>query len=310
MGTLLVNVDGIDYELASVEPPKSDRPISGFFAITPEVADAWLRNNKHNRNLREVNASAQGRDMSTKDWDVNGESIVLSRPLRAEEWEDVPEGTVVVLDGQHRLEGCAESRAPFVTNLAWGIDPATRRSIDSGAVRTLPDVLGMQGEKHSRVLGVLLRRQVMWNKGMRRFSTSSSTVTRAEMLKLLEEDPHGLRRSAELAQWITGRPEGFHFCPPGAAAQAHYLTSKIDPDQAAWFFARFRDGTELSAGHPIQTVRQRFLNDSGPRKGDAKKTVRAHQQVGYLIRGWNAYRMDEKMDRILQPAEANIPEPK
>jgi hypothetical protein len=309
MSTLQVNVNGFDYEPAPVQPPRSDRPTSGFFAITREAAHSWLRGNVHNRSLRRESYLAQGRDMSEKEWDVNGESVILSRPLLEGEMEGVPAGTVVVLDGQHRLEACEKSGKPFVTNVAWGIDPATQRSIDSGISRSMRDVLGMDGEKYVGVLATLLRRQLLWNNGRRRFAGSYSQTTRAEQLKLLNTDPHAFRRASEIGYDLHAKPHGFHHCPASAAAQAHYLLHKIDPEEATWFMARLKDGAELTSGHPILALRQRFLNDAESARGVRRK-VAMHQPLGYIIRAWNAQRAGIELDRILQPAETNIPDPK
>ncbi len=310
MATLGITINGVGYDIAPEEPFRSDVPRSGFYAISRSVARSWLHNNRHNRSLSDEAAGAQGRDMSTEDWDVNGETLILSRPLKEGEMEGVPAGMVVVLDGQHRLEACEKSGAPFVTNISWGIDPATRRSIDSGRVRTLRDVLGMDGEKLTGTLSTLLRRQVMWDNGLRKFTGGSKTITKAEMLRLLNKRPQELRRAAELAHWVVARPDGFTLVQPAAVAQAIYLTYQIDESQAAWYFARLRDGAELASGHPILAVRRRFENDLSTSKGIGRRKVAAHQPLGYILRGWNGVRAGETIERMLFTSDMNIPNPK
>lgn len=311
MSVIHVEVDGVEYEIAPVAPLRAERPRSDFYAVTREVAASWLRGNHHNRTLRESAFQAQGRDMTTQDWDVNGETIILSRPLKEGEMEDIPAGTVVVLDGQHRLEACEASGAVFVTNVAWGVDPATRRSIDSGAARTMRDVLGMDGEKYSGIMATLLRRQVMWNKGLRRFTGGSNLVTKAEMSKLLNSDPHEFRLASERAYWVTARPDGFHFCPSSAAAQGIYLTRQISVEESNDFFARFRDGEGLVNGNPIKAARQRFMNDiQTGGEASRKRRVAPHQPLAYIVSAWNAHRSGDELMRILAPREAGVPDPK
>lgn len=307
MATLGITINGVEYITAPEEPFRSDVPRSGFYAISRSVASSWLRYNRHNRHLSDEAASAQGRDMSTEDWDVNGETLILSRPLKEGEMEGVPAGTVVVLDGQHRLEACEKSGAPFVSNISWGIDPAARRSIDSGRARSIRDVLGMGQEKYAGVMGTLLRRQVMWEGGARKFTGGGKTITNAEMLHLLNADPHGFRRACEMGFRVHGKPDGFHLCPASAAAQGIYLTRQIDVDASVWFFERLRDGAELPLGHPILAVRKRFANDAEIRSSGGKRRVAAHQPLAYIVRGWNAFRVDTTLDRIQHPATDPIP---
>lgn len=318
MSTLMVVVNGVEYDLAPVVPPQADHLTTGVFAFDRQIAEAWLRLNHQNRSLRENSSDAQGRDMKNEEWDINGETIILSRPLLEGEMEGVPAGTVVVLDGQHRLTACADSGAVFVSAVSWGVDPATRRSIDSGMSRTIQDALGLLNVKHRRPMGTLLRRQVMWNSGRRKFQGGSVKVTNVEMLNLYESDEHqALARAIEVGVWVSERQDGFPLCPPTAAAHAHYLLHKIDGGMATEFLARLRDGNELTTGHPVRTLRQRFMNDanaftSNNPKGNGKgrRRVATHQPLGYIFRAWNAYRADETTDRILQTAEMDVPEPK
>lgn len=301
MAVLMMTVDGIDYEVAPKDPPRSDRPASDWWAITPDVAASWLKSNQRNRSLRGRAADAQGRDMSTQDWDVNGESIILSRPLLAGEVEDVPAGTVLLNDGQHRLEACASSGATFVSLVAYGVSPDTQRTVDSGIVRTMTDVLNMDGETFSPVLSSLLRRQLMWDTGERRFNGNALKVTKAECLRYLEKDPHGFRQAAQMGTWVR---TGFRFIPPSVAAQGYYLTHAISPDQAPWFFARVHDGAELPVRHPVLALRNRFQNDRLN-----KKAAPAHQQLGYVIRAWNAYREDRTLTSIIQDVNDPVVSP-
>ena len=310
MATLLVTINGVDYEPAPEQPMRSQTPQSGFFAITASAASTWLRGNHNNRSLSEEASAAQGRDMSTTDWDVNGETLILSRPLREGEMEGVPAGTVAVLDGQHRLEACARSGKTFVSNVSWGIDPAARRSIDSGRGRSIRDVLGMDGEKYVGAMGTLLRRQALWNEGQRKFTGGRKAVTNAEMLHLLNSDPHAFRRAVQLATHVTGRPDGFHLAPTVAVAQGIYLTRQVDLDVSVWFFERLRDGVGLEAGSPLLAVRKRFQNDATNAGGNGRRRVATHQPLGYLIVAWNAHRTGEEMTKIQFPPEKSIPDPK
>lgn len=297
-----VLVDGVEYALATMEPPVSDRPASEWLAITPAVAASWLRFNQGNRKLRVQAADSQSRDMRGGKWAINGETIILSRPVREGEVEGIPKGTVLVNDGQHRLDACAQGRTPFVTLVAYGVDPATRISVDSGIARTVNDVLKMENKANAPILGSMIRRMLMWERGDRRFYGSKTKVTKAEVLEYLAKDEEALLRAAEVASWVRNQ---FKFCPPSVVAQAYYMTCKLDPEGAPWFFARFKDGAELPAGHPILALRTRFQNDNFN-----KKAAYPHQQLGCIFRAWNAYREGRDLAQIVQTVEDKVLDPK
>lgn len=305
-----VIVDDIEYEVAPLEPPRSEKPDSAYYAITRQVAEAWLKHNKANRTLRETASDAQSRDMLNHDWDVNGETIIFSRPVRegeveyihGGEVEHVTAGRVLLNDGQHRLEACASGGGTFITLVAFGVSPDSRRSIDSGIARKMHDVLKIDGVKNSPIVASLLRRMVMWDAGDRRFNGSKKKVTKAECARYLAKDPHGIQRAAEMGAWVR---QMYKFVAPTVVAQAYYLTYAIAPEEAPWFFTRLRDGSDLSEGHPILALRTRFQNDYYN-----KKAPYPNHQLAIVLNAWNAHRDGRTLSQILQPREAATPTPK
>lgn len=296
-----VLVGGREYKVAPLDPPKAAHPDTGFFAITPAVAERWLQRNRSNRNLRKTALDRQARDIATGRWDINGETIKISRPLLMGEVPDIPVGDVLFMDGQHRLEACIESGTPFVTAVVWGLEPESRLTVDDGSARRMGDVLKMEGKGFSNILATFLRRQMMWNVGDRRFN-GPYKPTKAEALAFLKTDEHAFLRAAQQASWVRER---LRTVGPTVVAQAYYLTNQISHEDTPWFFAHLRDGTELSIDHPVLTLRERLEKD-----WREKKVARPHQQLAYIIRAWNAYRRGVDLRAIIQPPDAPTPDPK
>lgn len=262
-------------------------PRAEVVTVTPELAKLWLRNNTHNRPLRDKEVANYARDMEAGNWLYNGEAIKFAT-----------DGTV--LDGQHRLTAIARSSATITMLIVFGLPPETQETMDAGRRRSTADAFGLRGEANSAVLASITRRVWLWENGDVKFS-SNYTPTTAEQSKLLTERPE-LRRSAEIAMRIR---HSFRYLRPSNTGTAHHLLSRIDLGQAAEFFARIGDGANLDHGRPVLTLRNRAMSDSadGHRRAD-------HVQLAYLIRAWNAVREGRPLARIQQPSDAPMPMPK
>lgn len=296
-----VRVDGVEYPLAEAEMPSSDVPKLEWVAITPAVAEKWLRANKSNRGLRIRQFTAQKRDMMAGNWAINGETIKLSRPLRKGEVDDLPQGFILFLDGQHRLEACVESGQPFVTALAYGLAPESRNTMDTGVSRTMNDVLKMKNENHAPVAASVLRRIWMWTQGDYKFS-GTIRPTHAELLELLESDRDGFLRAAEKGYHTR---YGFRDVAPAVVGTAYYLCAKVSPSEAPEFFERLRDGAELKAGSPILVLRNRLSKERAERRNNMPQ-----YQLALILKAWNHYRDGRTIEKLQHTVEDPMPMPK
>ncbi len=300
MAVKRITVDGVEYPIAPMEPPAHKIPTSGFYAFPPHVAQAWLNYNYNNRNMRKRGIADYGRDMASGGFLVTGDTIKVSRPCLQGEHPLVPEGRMLLIDGQHRLETCVATGTPFVTNVATGLAPHVQAVVDSGMKRSIPDMLRMEGEAHVTVLASVVRLAWMWERGDRRFG--GATPTKQETAAFLEKYPDELRRGAHYARYV--RME-FPLPPQSVVGMAWWLLSPIDPSLAPEFFDRLRDGAELKTTDPVFVLRRRFTVD----KRDGKRATQA-QRLGYIVRAWNAQREDRELTNIQQPASEPVPEPR
>lgn len=294
-------VDGVEYKVAPLEPPISETPAAEYWAITPEVATNWLRYNQNNRNMRRRAASDIGRDILADNYDVNGETLKISRPLKAGEDEEVPIGRVLFFDGQHRLESVKRTGKPIVTLVAYGLSPSGRKTVDAGVLRSTGDILRMNGESNAAPLASVIRLVYLWEAEDYKFS-GNFKPTRSECEIMLERNGSLLRRSAEKAVYVRGK---FKALPPSVTAIAYYILCQVDEDMAAVFFERLRDGAGLDSGHPVLTLRNQLINE----KMENRRTPK-HQQLAYIIRAWNAYREDRTLMRLTQSADDPMPMPR
>lgn len=288
-------VDEQEYPIAPIEPEHHEHPTSmHLMAVTPEVARSWLKYNYRNRTQRKGAKADYSSDMSNGRFDINGNSVTFSRPLAAGEDELIPAGHVVLVDGQHRLESCIISGAPFVVYVGYGLKPTARRTVDTGVKRKLSDVFSMEGELYSAVLSSVTKRAYAWETGDKHLAARKGGFTHAQAEEFLTAHPE-LRRSAEIA----ARTRGAFFNTTGqelrqsVTALAHWLFMQADESRAPEFFARLGDGASLSFEHPISVLRRRLVKDRNDRSRavlvrDAP-VVPDWRMICYFIRSWNVY---------------------
>jgi hypothetical protein len=297
-----VTVDGIEYEVAPMEPELHDSPSPAHpLAVTPEVAQSWLRYNYRNRHVRTAGKRDYASDMQHGRFDINGTAVTFSRPLREGEDPDVPAGKPLLIDGQHRLQSCIEAQQPFVVYVAYGIKPEARRTVDTGIKRQLADVFAMDGETNATVLAAVVKRGYFWSQGDRHLKMREESFTHADAQAFLNDHPE-LRRSAEIAS----RTHAAFLLTTGqtlrqsVAGVAHWLFMQADPTMAPEFFARLGDGAELPLNHPISVLRRRMVKDKTMRTqvGTRKDVffVPDWQVLCYFIRSWNVYLTGPQID--------------
>ena len=263
--------------------------------VTPALAEKWLAQNTHNRNLREPAVLAYARDMEAGNWAENGESIKFAEGDVVLFGGRAPLCGGALLDGQHRLQAIALSGATVRMLVATGLKNSTQETMDDGRKRTLADALHLRGETNAVVLGSILRRALMWKQGLHR-NSGSYTPTNTECLTFLEEHPE-TRHSAQIATSLRKPAQ----LPSSVLGLTHWLFTRIDADDAAWFFDRLGTGANIQQYHPVWTLRKRaaeISNDTG--------RVPEDMLLAFVIKAWNAYRDGDELKLLrFKPGGAN-----
>lgn len=245
-------------------------------SITPAQARGILRNNTHNRPLRTKYVDVLARDMAEGRWAVNGETIKISL-------------TGAIIDGQHRLEAAVAAGYTLTdVVLVTGLPQEAQATVDIGRGRTSADNLGLNGHKNAAVLAAVARKAWQWDQGNIRFH-NSLTPTHTEIAEFVDANPL-LHRSSEIA---SSTRNTFKAVRQAVTGTAHYILMGISPSDAAEFFAQLAHGAKLEEGHPVLSLRTRFMNDSAMRKANPFA-----QDVALLFRAWNGLREGRDMLRI------------
>ena len=101
--------------------------------VTPTIADEWLqRNDPQNRTISQCKVDEYARDMAGGRWGETHQGIAF-------------DSNGLLFDGQHRLMAVVKSGATVPIRVDCGLPPETRRYIDQGKNRQLPNMLEWMG---------------------------------------------------------------------------------------------------------------------------------------------------------------------
>lgn len=264
---------------------------SGVETITPEralnlLSKAETYAAKHGfkqRSLKKGHVKNLAKAMTGGHWQLNGEAIIVDK-------HGVPK------DGQHRLHACVQAQKPFETMVVYGVEPEVFRTIDTGATRTMGDILTIVGEKDVNVfasaLSVLYK--VEANKGrITAWSKSSDRPTKAMLLDLAEKHP-------KLQEYVARTSKLRRLMSAGLAATLWYLMAKRDTTLADMFWGKIGTGDELRRGDILHTLRERMIKERNQRPSPTQD-----QTADIIVRAWNALRRGETTAK-LQRGKSNV----
>lgn len=239
-------------------PPENSRVI----VITPGLAALILKNlNSRNRKLRPTKIKRMGADMGASNWKLTGVPLIFSRGN-------------ILLDGQNRLTACVRSGVPFKTHVVFGIADEAFVVIDTGAGRTNPDAMKIDGvpypEVHAQAVRWLMIRNIdPLQRGL--------SFTNEEVLDYYRTgvDEESMGRAVKRAIAVH-KP-----LPTGSLAAHLYLFEKSNAKAAARFAQDLADrrGGGLKLINKLTALRKQGM-------GRLHET----QSNALIIQAWNAYR--------------------
>ncbi len=245
--------------------------------ITPELAQAWLEQNVHNRRLDRMKVSQYSAAMRQGDWRLNGESIKF-------------DGAAGLLDGQHRLAAVAHSGVTLSAVVVRGLPRETQETVDRGKSRSIADVLQLRGEHNATTLAAALGWMHRFETGTMRSSAHAMTVQDA--LRLLDRHPL-LRSMGSYVEPI----RKYRLLEISLSWALAYRFSCLDQEDAADFFRKLASGAGLPEDDPILRLRNALLIQNA---GTGR--VRRLQPwiiSAMVIKAWNLYR-DGETARIIK----------
>jgi hypothetical protein len=256
--------------------------------IWPDQARAWLENNNtHNRKIKKVHLQRLVDDFNNGRFRFTGASISFSS-----------DGTLI--DGQHRLLACVTSGQPFVSIVVRGLEPKAQDHTDLAAVRSVGDILQLNGLNNGIMVGTLAGLDLSYQTWPNHVWTGAQMPTKAQSVA------HAVEHEAEFQEAVVAGRKALSAIGAHATAYSElYVLVHRSKYSDAW--DDFHEGVCLGAG----------LSD-----GDARLTLRNYimrgkteygswgrqRELALYIRSFNAYVNGEEL-RMLKFTKENLPMP-
>jgi hypothetical protein len=233
--------------------------------ITPKMAEMFLAKNQGNRKVRPRVIDQYARDIASRNWDLNGESVKIAT-----------DGTVI--DGQHRLLACVQADAPFPTLIVRGLLISSRGTIDQGTRRSFGDVLKWHGVNGSPGLAAAIETALCWDESGTP-AHHGRKHSYPEKLGWLEANPD---IQAAVKSWtFAGAPHKF---PCSTGAPFLMRARRIDLERAETFISLFKSGANMGENHPVMRLRT-FCFNAASRKGKYPR----EEYAAVAVKSWNAF---------------------
>lgn len=243
--------------------------------LTPALAEYLLGDDRNpmNRNISDRQVASFAQDINDGRWRFNGEPLIISR-----------DG--FLNDGQHRCSAVVATETSIEFLWVFGVTRDSRTTLDQGRVRSASDFLKMDGMP---------------------YATNSAAVAAIVMEALETGAAHyGRKRPTKgaVVEYVHKHPDIIESCASiptntrtigghSALAAAHYLISKVgEPEDVEDFFHKLVTGENLTARNPILVCRKRLTEMVFNRE-------RVNYRLECIIRGWNNYRSERRVSRLL-----------
>jgi len=244
-----------------------------------------LDRNKNNRPLSDSHVQRIAGQIRAGKWIFNGDTIKIS-----------DDGEVV--DGQHRLWACIESKKPIETVIVYGVPREAFATVDTlRRPRSGGDVLALNGAtRYRNIAASALSWLIRWQRGC--LEDYRAPQNRIENSDIEEAFGHhaGIIRAVERA--VAVRSIG----NPSIIGFFYYVLSNKSPELAERMMATLADPSSVSVNDPFFRLRAYFTADHHKQKLPL-------DSIALMIKAANAAKSGERVTRLLWISQGKNAEP-
>lgn len=264
-------------------------PRAKIETITPTKAKKLLSGNTHNRNIRPRRVERLVGAIKRGEWTLNGEAIQLAADGK-------------ILNGQHRLLAVVEADEPIESLVVYGLPVEAQETIDTGAARTVSDILKLRGYTNTAQLASTARIAWAYDVHGAPLSTARTDATPQQVVGFIEANPQ-LHDHLQPAKLVSEHGVGLPVSWGGALS--FLFAREFDPYEASEFMVRLAYGDGMTSDHPIFKVRNQLVR--------ARSRAREHRlaplaAAAYTIKAFNAWVLGEKPQLIFWRPTGRTPE--
>lgn len=276
----------------NINPTKAF-PIEWVF-VTPEMAEAWLKQNEGNRKKRAGHIDRLVRDLKSGNFLPTGDSIKF-------DWN----GNLI--DGQHRLSSIVTAGVGMWIVVVRQLDPRVRGVLDTNAKRSGADALHFAGFDSWNIVAAAVAK-IALSRDAGRLQTSTDTS-------------HVSPTNIEITDWADANPDVAHATqfsgkyykdlgmPPSILAYAVMILSRISYEDCLEFFTSAAEQRTNGLGDPRLTMSKAFSSFAKNNRG----TIPNAAALSIIFRAWNDWRSGKKKSAYPLASHGggiSIPDPK
>lgn len=250
--------------------------------VPRELAEIILSSqNLENRRMREAKITQLVTDINNGHFVLNGEAIVFAK-------------TGELNDGQHRLEAIRQAKRTIPLMFTFGVERATRTTLDQGISRTVGDYLMMDGKAYANTLASIARAMLGYERNQGKLLGRMNDIPPGDVLRRARDD----RTILTSAQYASNRQKYMRgVCPPSVIGIAHNIIMNDDASGGITFMDMLTLGENIQRGDPAYTARARLSLIS-------KASLATRVEI--ILRAWVAYKEKRQMANI--PIHGRFPE--
>lgn len=212
--------------------------------ITPEYAVQLLEHNQLNRPLNGQHVNRIASQILAGKWKFNGDTIKISE-------------NGDVLDGQHRLWACIESKTAIETILVFGIERDAFATIDTlRRPRTGSDVLALSGATRYRsTTSAALQWLARWQRRiLTEYKKPANKIENSDVEKMYAQNP-GIERAVERVHALRG------LANPSLVGFFYYVLTNRNPELAETMIYILENPAGIGLNDPFFRLRLYFTAD-------------------------------------------------
>ena len=253
--------------------------------VTPDMAKAiFAKNETKNRRLRKQHLLRLTKAIQNNEWKVTNQGIAL----------DI-DGNL--LDGQHRLAAVIKAKKSVRMMVSRNCDPSTFGVIDTGATRSVGDILNLGGcSAKQHYIAAAVKNYIQYLEYPKEPWTSSKRPSSVQVLDWYREKKDTLDLYAKLIGQIHRKFKCFNM----SAAIAFCLIA----DDAGWrteeimeYWEALASGANLDPTSPILSFRNQLSNTLFRRRGANV----LQQSLNTMIKCWNNWKNEIATKRFSSP---------
>jgi hypothetical protein len=223
--------------------------------ITPDMAMQLLEHNTLNRPLSDAHVKHIASQIADGKWKFNGDTIKISVDDQ-------------VLDGQHRLWACIESKKPIDTIIVRGVKRDAFSTIDTiRRSRSVGDTVALQGvTRHRNMVGGAIMWLARWQRGyLPNYKAPQNRIENSDVEDLFDGN-RNIVAAVERAMPLR------RICNPSVLAFIFYVTANRNQDLAVRFMEAMEDPSKLAMVNPLFQFRA-YLTTPTTKARDPVQTI-------------------------------------